>query len=273
MFNQTQSNILDGLMLSDAYVSQKQRLFYFSQRRQNREYVEYVARLLGMEPERVLDRTRKPDKRTGKVYECSELRTLSHPIYVRLRERWYRDGKKVVPVDLRITPECVLHWFLCDGSCSVIRGGAQLVLCTDSFSREEVESLLVRLGEVGIETTFLPSCRRLRVGQKSIGRFYDYVGECPVNCLAYKWIPEENRASRQQNLKPFYEAIHNLFIINGWSCNRIARKFDTNYFSVRYILKKHYGVRFGKNAAVETTCREGVVAPSETERRASPQGE
>ncbi len=270
MFDQTQSNILDGLMLSDAYVSGKQRLLHFSQRRQNREYVEYVAQSLGIDSDRVRDRTRKPDKRTGKVYECSELRTLSHPVFIQMHERWYRDGKKVVPGDLRITPECVLHWFLCDGSCSANRGGAQLVLCTDSFSRAEVESLRDQLGSIGVEATFLPGSRRIRVSQKSIGRFYEYIGECPVSCLAYKWIPEENRASRQQNLKPFYEAIHNLFSINGWSCERIARKFGTNYFSVRYILKKHYGIRFGKNATTETTCREGVVAPSETKRRASP---
>ena len=93
MFNQTQSNMLDGLLIGDAYIPAKQRLLYFGQRRECREYVEYVARQLGVEVERVRDRARQPDKRTGRVYECSELRTLSHPIYAQLRERWYRDGK------------------------------------------------------------------------------------------------------------------------------------------------------------------------------------
>src|SRR5438094_204271 len=99
MFNQTQSNILDGLLIGDAYVSAKQRFLYFAQRRECREYVEYVADQLGVGIERVRDRARQPDKRTGQVYECSELRTLSHSTYAQLRERWYRDGKKVVPND------------------------------------------------------------------------------------------------------------------------------------------------------------------------------
>jgi hypothetical protein len=269
MFNQTQSNMLDGLLIGDAYIPANQRLLYFGQRRACREYVEYVAQQLGVEVERVRDRARQPDKRTGRVYECSELRTLSDPIYARLRERWYRDGKKVVPDDLRISREFVLHWFLCDGACSVNRGSGHLMLCTDAFTREEVESLQRLLRSVDIDSS-RTSSGRIRVRQGGIERFYEYIGESPVQCLAYKWIPKENRVSRQTNLKPFYSRIHDLYTINGWSCERIAKQFGTNYFSIRWVLKNHYSIRFGKNAATETTCREGVVAPSETTRRASP---
>jgi hypothetical protein len=143
-----------------------------------------------------------------------------------------------------------------------------MMICTDAFSRDEVEYLQAGLASVGIECAIMRS-NRLRVHQKSIARFYEYIGECPVECLKYKWIPVANRTSKQQDLKPFYEQIFNLHTINGWSCNQIARKFETNYFSIRYVLKNHYGIRFGKNPTVETTCREGVVAPSETTRRAS----
>jgi hypothetical protein len=261
MFDQTQSNLLDGLMLGDAYIPPNQALLYFGQQRRNREYVEYIATALGMLIERVRDRARKPDRRTGKVYECSELRSLSHPVYARLRQRWYKDGRKVVPGDFRISPECVLHWFLCDGSCSVNRGGAQLVLCTDAFATQEVEFLRQQLGSVGIEAALITN-RRIRVSQRSIERFYRFIGECPVLCMAYKWIPEQNRASSQQtHLKPFYGDIHNLYVNGGWSCREIASKFRTNYYSVRWILKRHFGVSFGKNATVETTCREGLVIP------------
>jgi LAGLIDADG DNA endonuclease family len=268
MFDQTQSQILDGLMIGDGYIPRNQDLFYFGQRRASREYVEFVARQLGVAVERVKDRTRQPDRRTGKAYECSELRTLSHPVFADFRNRWYGDGRKVVPRDISISREFLLHWFLCDGACSVNRRGAHLMLCTDAFSRDEVEYLQARLASVGIESAIMRS-NRLRVNQRSIERFYEFIGECPVECLKYKWIPVANRTSKQQNLKPFYEQIFNLYTINGWSCNRIARKFETNYYSIRYVLKNHYGIRFGKNPTAETTCREGVVAPSETTRRAS----
>lgn len=267
MFDQTQSQILDGLLIGDGYIPQKQHLFYFGQCLRNREYVVYVARQLGIPVERVKDRSRKPDARTGQVYECSELRTLSHPYFARLRERWYRDGKKVVPNNLRVSREFLLHWFLCDGACSVIRGSAHMMLCTDSFTAEEVRFLKNQLEEVGIESQV--TGRRLRVRQKSIIRFYDYVGACPVQCLAYKWIPERNRVSRQADLQPHYSDIFRLHVREGRSCSEIAQRFETNYYSIRYVLKHHFGVSFGKNPVTETTCREGVVAPSETARRAS----
>jgi hypothetical protein len=268
MFDQTQSQILDGLLIGDGYIPRNQSLFYFGQCRRNREYVEHVARQLDIPADRVRDRARKPDARTGRIYECSELRTLSHPHFAGLRQRWYRDGRKVVPEDLRVSREFLLHWFLCDGSCSVLRNSAHLMLCTDSFTAKEVESLKDLLGQVGIESHMTGG--RLRVRQKSIARFYEYVGESPVECLVYKWIPMENRASRQVDLQPHYSDIFRLYSLEGWTCSEIARKFGTNYFSIRYVLKTHFGLSFGKNPTTETTCREGVVAPSETARRASP---
>jgi hypothetical protein len=272
MFDQTQSRILDGLMIGDGYVPQSQNLFYFGQARRNREYVEYVARQLGVPVERVRDRARKPDARTGRIYECSELRTLSNPYFASVRARWYRDRTKVVPEDLQLSKEFLLHWFLCDGACSVIRSSAHLLLCTDSFSAEEIEFLKDLLERAGIESRVVVGSR-LRVRQKSVEAFFAYVGECPVACLAYKWIPTRNRVSRQADLRPHYDDIFRLRTQEGWPCSEIARKFRTNYFSIRYVLKNHFGLSFGKNPATETTCREGVVAPSETARRASPSGE
>jgi hypothetical protein len=271
MFNQTQGQILDGLLIGDAYIPPTQDLLYFGQCLKNRVYVEYVADQLGIPVERVHDRARKPDKRTGQVYECSELRSLSHPIFAQFRGRWYKDGKKVVPRDLQVSREFLLHWYLCDGSCSVNRNSGQMMLCTDAFVRDEVDYLRTLLETVGIASSVMTS-NRLRVHQKSIQHFYEYIGECPVACMQHKWIPPENRVSKHCDLKPFHQQIFNLYTINGWSCSQIARKFETNYFSIRYILKSRYGIRFGKKPTPETTCREGVVAPSETARRAFPPG-
>jgi hypothetical protein len=159
-----------------------------------------------------------------------------------------------------MSPEFVLHWFLCDGACSVNRGSGHMMLCTDSFTRHEVEFLQVRLQSVGIESSLMNN-RRIRVRQKSIGRFYEYIGESPVKCLAYKWIPVANRRSRQADLKHAYQEIHDLYANEGWPCSKIAKKFQTNYFSIRYILKSRFGLSFGKNAATETTCREGMAPP------------
>ena len=97
MFDQTQSNILDGLLIGDGYIPARQKLFYFGQCRKHREYVEYVARLLRVPGSNGFEtgsanRTSEPENGIS----CSELRTLSHPFYAELRralvsgweERW-----------------------------------------------------------------------------------------------------------------------------------------------------------------------------------------
>jgi hypothetical protein len=267
MSDQTRNQVLDGLLLGDAYIPREQSLLYFSQCQRHREYVEYVAQQLSLPVDRVRDRARKPDKRTGKIYLCSELRTLAHREYAELRQRWYRDGRKVVPTDLQASRPLVLHWFLCDGACSVNRNSGQLLLCTDAFTQEELEFLQELLRSVEIESSIVCG-RRIRIRQRSLSRFFDYIGESPVECLKYKWIPAESRRSRQQHLRPHYEEIRRLYLQEQWSCQRIAERFNTNYFSIRYVLKSHFGISFGKKLTAETTCREGVVAPSETTRRA-----
>ncbi len=271
MSNQTRGNVIDGLLLGDAYIPLRQKFFYFAQKQESREYVEHVATLIGEPLDRIRDRARKPDSRTGKIYSCTELRTLSHPDFVALRQRWYRDGKKVVPEDLKASRELILHWFLCDGSCSALAGRAQMVLCTEGFARPDGVRLRSLLESIGVEASQMTS-GRLRVRKKCLGHFYDYIGECPVRCLQYKWIPPEQRRCHQADLRPRYARIAELYLREGWSCEKIGKEFGSNYFSIRYVLKNHFGVRFGKNATVETTCREGVVAPSETTRRAPGDG-
>jgi hypothetical protein len=54
-------------------------------------------------------------------------------------ERWYpRQGKKVVPRDLTLTPLSVAHWLCGDG----MRNQGGIAFCTNSFSKEDVEYLV-----------------------------------------------------------------------------------------------------------------------------------
>ncbi len=244
MFNQTQKQILDGLIISDAYIT-REGMFYISQTSKNHEYVVYIANQLGIEENRIKIRTRKPDKRTGKIYECSELRTLQHPIFLKLRERWYKNGRKVVPQNLIVSKEFLLHWFLGDGCCSINRNSAILVLCTDAFTKHEVEYLKKLMKSIEINCTIQKN-NRLRIPKKDMIAFFDYMGDCPIKCFEYKWLDHKYLVLKQQNLKPFYSEIYYLYL-NDWSLNQIAEKFNTNYFSIRYILKNSYSVNLSEN--------------------------
>ena len=73
------------------------------------------------------------------------LRSLNYAELVAERLRWYPQGVKVVPRDLRLTPTVLLHWFCGDG-----RGGDRkgtLGFCADGFTLEDVDFLVTRLQE------------------------------------------------------------------------------------------------------------------------------
>ena len=79
--------------------------------------------------------------------------TLSHDEFERFRLAFYRNGRKVIPVDLQLTPLSMAVWFMDDGSrkSSQCRG---LYLNTQSFTPSEVELLReVMRRDVGVETT------------------------------------------------------------------------------------------------------------------------
>jgi hypothetical protein len=79
--------------------------------------------------------------------------TLSHVEFEPFREKFYRDRRKVVPVDLELPPLCMAVWFMDDGSrkSSQCRG---LYLNTQSFTASEVQLLqTVIRRDVGVETT------------------------------------------------------------------------------------------------------------------------
>jgi hypothetical protein len=79
--------------------------------------------------------------------------TLSHDEFERFRLAFYRDHRKVIPIDIQLTPLSMAVWFMDDGSrkSSQCRG---LYLNTQSFTLSEVELLReVMRRDVGVETT------------------------------------------------------------------------------------------------------------------------
>ncbi len=98
-------------------------------------------------------RARARRNRLGTVSTNIGFSTLSHVELEEFRLRFYRDQRKLVPVDLELPPMSMAVWFMDDGSrkSSQCRG---LYLNTQSFTPAEVQLLqTVILRDVGIETT------------------------------------------------------------------------------------------------------------------------
>jgi hypothetical protein len=108
----------------------------------------------------------------------------------KLFQRWYKNAKKKVPSDLKLTPRVVLHWFIGDGG----TGKRRIVLYSLSFSKEENELLADLLNkEIGISVTVAPRKNPRQpdrsyylldiTGRRNYRSFLDYLELAPAYSL------------------------------------------------------------------------------------------
>ena len=83
-----------------------------------------------------------PDKRTGIVYSSIYFSTYSLPCFNELYELFYPEGKKIIPLNIAdlLTARGLAYWICDDGSRDKLY--RYVVLCTNSFTLEEVELLI-----------------------------------------------------------------------------------------------------------------------------------
>lgn len=106
---------------------------------------------------------RKPDKRTGKVYNSLYFHTLAFPCFNPFVDLFYPNGVKVVPANIGelLTEVGLAFWIMDDGGYS----HGNLFLHTNSYTLEEVQCLVTTL-----QTKFILQCKETlrRPGQYAI---------------------------------------------------------------------------------------------------------
>jgi hypothetical protein len=133
-------------------------------------------------------RERIRQNRLGTVSTNRGFTTLSHVEFEEFRLRFYRNGRKVVPSDLDLTPVSMAVWFMDDGSrkSNQCRG---LYLNTQSFSISEVNLLrsLMR-SAVGVETSVRHQSDGLQiyVPSPSVTDLITYIYDEMIPSMRYK---------------------------------------------------------------------------------------
>lgn len=84
----------------------------------------------------------KAHKQTGKVYPNVRFETRSLPCFNYFYDIFYPSGKKCIPLNIGeiLTPLSLAYWIADDGGWNKIN--KHVVLCTESFTSEEVELLI-----------------------------------------------------------------------------------------------------------------------------------
>jgi hypothetical protein len=134
------------------------------------------------------------------------LRSLTHKELKPLCNKWYpvsNDYKKVIPEDIEISPELLLHWFMDDGRSYQRRKEHHRVkqICVEfacqSFNKDELQMLADKIYDK-FSLKMTPTLHQrhgiikgtgmdMFVPQSQVPLFYEIIGECPVPSMQYKW--------------------------------------------------------------------------------------
>jgi len=92
----------------------------------------------------------KHDSRTGIFYDSIYFRTLTNDIFTEHHKKWYPEGIKLVPKDLKLNKQLLCSWLMDDGHIELYgikKNLVKLTFATDDFTKEDVEFLCSLLSE------------------------------------------------------------------------------------------------------------------------------
>src|SRR5579863_9967762 len=185
-----QEKILEGMLLGDGHLERQRGAL---SARLKIEHSAAQATYVAWKYIEWRDWVRTPPKeklkknRLGTTSVNVGFSTLSHRELEAVRQRFYPDGRKIVPEDLELNSLNVAVWFMDDGSkkSSQCRG---IYFNTQSYTVEEVE-LLQRLlrRDVGVETSVRQQRDGLQiyVPSPSVTGLLSFISAYVLPCMRY----------------------------------------------------------------------------------------
>lgn len=180
-----EKEILDGILISDGSISVSRisgRLSFGFM------YIETINRIINdlksIEFLKPWKYESKEDKRTKKSYVSYLTKSRAYHDLLLEYNRWYKNGIKIIPIDIEITPLMCYWWFIGDG----YNSNNNVYLCTDSFDKESINLVNKKLKQIGF-TTAIRSSNRIAFDKKSSTDFLEWISkdiEIQKEYL-YKW--------------------------------------------------------------------------------------
>ncbi len=184
LLNETQINILNGLLLGDGHLDANKSSARYTQGCKYKEFLEHVMQVLPLEWGPIWE---------DQKWNCYHVKSHFVPNLLDFWKKWYVNGKKVIPKDLQITKEVLLYWFLSDGSIRFSNRHKfpnsryfEIKLATDGFTKDGNLFLISTLKDIGISANLLSS-NKIRIFSESKEHFFNLIGNAPVLCYNYKW--------------------------------------------------------------------------------------
>ena len=177
MLTKRQREILLGTLLGDGFLENRGTANSRLQIRHSLKQREYVNWLYSQ----LANFTSHIPREIDKAYF---FRTRSLPLFTQWRNRFYKNGVKIVPKGISLSPLSLAVWFMDDGSCDK----EAAYFCTHSFNIQDLHHLQKILLGYGLESGLIVdrSHFKIRLRVKSTPNFINLVKPFMHSSLLYK---------------------------------------------------------------------------------------
>lgn len=184
--------LLEGELLGDGcIVPSGRRTAVYGHATKHREYIVWLAEVFASEGLLQSGRIRRVVNFPGENHSSVTYvyRSRSYESLMELRNRFYPQGKKIVPADLTLTPIVVRQWYIGDGQIQgPPRQRASITLHTCAFDEISIERLLNSLAGLGFLVTHQKARNTIHISAHSTEAFLKYIGDCPRAIQSvYEW--------------------------------------------------------------------------------------
>jgi len=172
----------DGCIISQSSYSAK-----FEYISKYKEYIRYISDTLKLFKIKSTYKQIK-QKRWDRELVSYNCQSRNYAELLPIRKKWYPEGKKIVPRDIKLTPLTVRQWYIGDG-CLIHQKKKKphISLYTNGFTIFDVNYLIKELNNINIKAKRQQSSNIINISVHSIIDFLKYIGDCPVKCYQYKW--------------------------------------------------------------------------------------
>ena len=180
---QLQKSLIIGSILGDGYVrimpGRKDAFLEINHSIKAKEYVDWKYSVL---KNICISGPKERDTNEGRV--AYRFFTKQHPEITDLLKMFYKNGKKIVPQELKLDPVILAVWHMDDGSKSRLN----VYLNSQQFSVADQNRLLRKLREIGLKARLNRDKKyyRIRILSESVPEFNRIIGPHIIPSMRYK---------------------------------------------------------------------------------------
>ena len=181
---QFQKSVVIGSLLGDGYMrivpGRKDAFLEINHSIAQRNYVDWKYNVLSS-----ISRS-APKERRGNGYRIAyRFTTRQMPEMTDLMHLWYREGKKIVPIEFALDPIALAIWFMDDGS---MCRESDVYLNTQQFDSASQAVLTKKLEGIGLESRLNKDKQyhRIRFLKSSIPLLQEIIGAHIIPSMKYK---------------------------------------------------------------------------------------